>query len=174
MTDKTKRIILIAAGVLLCAALVVGIVSRLAAVPMPIDIVPLIIHISKSGDVDLPSIIGAAASRLRGLWLYLSLLRFVGGRRFLVAVRFRHIIRRMVLFRLAGMLRRVRFGGRTLNGLLCAGAVSIPAGIMLFTIRLAIPLYLWIADIHNRIFRVGCIVRDGGVDGHATSRSRLR
>ena len=37
MTDKTKRIILIAAGVLLCAALVVGIVSRLAAVPMPID-----------------------------------------------------------------------------------------------------------------------------------------
>ena len=33
----TKRIILIAAGVLLCAALVVGIVSRLAAVPMPID-----------------------------------------------------------------------------------------------------------------------------------------
>lgn len=34
MTDKTKRIILIAAGVLLCAALVVGIVSRLAAVPM--------------------------------------------------------------------------------------------------------------------------------------------
>ena len=36
MTDKTKRIILIAAGVLLCAALVVGIVSRLAAVPMPI------------------------------------------------------------------------------------------------------------------------------------------
>ena len=37
MTDKTKRIILIAAGILLCAALVVGIVSRLAAVPMPID-----------------------------------------------------------------------------------------------------------------------------------------
>lgn len=37
MTDKTKRIILIAAGVLLCAVLVVGIVSRLAAVPMPID-----------------------------------------------------------------------------------------------------------------------------------------
>ena len=37
MTEKTKRIILIAAGVLLCAALVVGIVSRLAAVPMPID-----------------------------------------------------------------------------------------------------------------------------------------
>ena len=37
MTDKTKRIILIAAGVLLCTALVVGIVSRLAAVPMPID-----------------------------------------------------------------------------------------------------------------------------------------
>ena len=37
MTDKTKRIIPIAAGVLLCAALVVGIVSRLAAVPMPID-----------------------------------------------------------------------------------------------------------------------------------------
>ena len=37
MTDKTKRIILIAAGVLLCAALVVGIVSRLATVPMPID-----------------------------------------------------------------------------------------------------------------------------------------
>ena len=37
MTDKTKRTILIAAGVLLCAALVVGIVSRLAAVPMPID-----------------------------------------------------------------------------------------------------------------------------------------
>ena len=36
MTDKTKRIILIAAGILLCAALVVGIVSRLAAVPMPI------------------------------------------------------------------------------------------------------------------------------------------
>ena len=35
MTDKTKRIILIAAGVLLCAALVVGIVSRLAAVPPP-------------------------------------------------------------------------------------------------------------------------------------------
>ena len=35
MTDKTKRIILIAAGVLLCAVLVVGIVSRLAAVPMP-------------------------------------------------------------------------------------------------------------------------------------------
>lgn len=33
MTDKAKRIILIAAGVLLCAALVVGIVSRLAAVP---------------------------------------------------------------------------------------------------------------------------------------------
>ena len=30
MTDKTKRIILIAAGILLCAALVVGIVSRLA------------------------------------------------------------------------------------------------------------------------------------------------
>ena len=37
MTEKTKRIILIAAGVLLCAALVVGIVSRLAAVPMHID-----------------------------------------------------------------------------------------------------------------------------------------
>ena len=37
MTDKAKRIILIAAGVLLCAVLVVGIVSRLAAVPMPID-----------------------------------------------------------------------------------------------------------------------------------------
>ena len=37
MTEKTKRIILIAAGVLLCAMLVVGIVSRLAAVPMPID-----------------------------------------------------------------------------------------------------------------------------------------
>ena len=37
MTEKTKRIILIAAGVLLCAVLVVGIVSRLAAVPMPID-----------------------------------------------------------------------------------------------------------------------------------------
>ena len=37
MTDKTKRIILIAAGILLCTALVVGIVSRLAAVPMPID-----------------------------------------------------------------------------------------------------------------------------------------
>ena len=37
MTEKTKRIILIAAGVLLCTALVVGIVSRLAAVPMPID-----------------------------------------------------------------------------------------------------------------------------------------
>ena len=37
MTDKTKRIILIAAGVLLCAVLVVGLVSRLAAVPMPID-----------------------------------------------------------------------------------------------------------------------------------------
>ena len=37
MTDKTKRTILIAAGVLLCAALVVGIVSRLAAVPLPID-----------------------------------------------------------------------------------------------------------------------------------------
>lgn len=37
MTDKTKRTILITAGVLLCAALVVGIVSRLAAVPMPID-----------------------------------------------------------------------------------------------------------------------------------------
>ena len=37
MTDKTKRIVLIAAGVLLCAVLVVGIVSRLAAVPMPID-----------------------------------------------------------------------------------------------------------------------------------------
>ena len=37
MTDKTKRIILIAAGILLCAVLVVGIVSRLAAVPMPID-----------------------------------------------------------------------------------------------------------------------------------------
>ena len=35
MTDKTKRIILIAAGILLCTALVVGIVSRLAAVPMP-------------------------------------------------------------------------------------------------------------------------------------------
>ena len=34
MTDKTKRIILIAAGVLLCAVLVVGIVSRLAAVPV--------------------------------------------------------------------------------------------------------------------------------------------
>lgn len=37
MTEKTKRIILIAAGVLFCAVLVVGIVSRLAAVPMPID-----------------------------------------------------------------------------------------------------------------------------------------
>lgn len=37
MTEKTKRIILIAAGVLLCTVLVVGIVSRLAAVPMPID-----------------------------------------------------------------------------------------------------------------------------------------
>lgn len=37
MTDKAKRIILIAAGVLLCAVLVVGIVSRLAVVPMPID-----------------------------------------------------------------------------------------------------------------------------------------
>ena len=36
MTDKTKRIILIVAGVLLCAILVMGIVSRLAAVPMPI------------------------------------------------------------------------------------------------------------------------------------------
>ena len=36
MTEKTKRIILIAAGVLLCTALVVGIVSRLAAVPMPL------------------------------------------------------------------------------------------------------------------------------------------
>ena len=36
MTDKTKRIILIAAGVLLCAVLVVGIVSRLSAVHMPI------------------------------------------------------------------------------------------------------------------------------------------
>ena len=43
MTDKTKRIILIAAGVLLCAVLVVGIVSRLAAVPMPIDL--SLIHI---------------------------------------------------------------------------------------------------------------------------------
>ena len=37
MTEKTKRIVLIAAGILLCSALVVGIVSRLAAVPMPID-----------------------------------------------------------------------------------------------------------------------------------------
>ena len=37
MTEKTKRIILIAAGVLLCGVLVVVIVSRLAAVPMPID-----------------------------------------------------------------------------------------------------------------------------------------
>ena len=37
MTEKTKRIVLIAAGILLCTALVVGIVSRLAAVPMPID-----------------------------------------------------------------------------------------------------------------------------------------
>ena len=41
MTEKTKRIILIAAGVLLCAALVVGIVSRLAAVPLSL------IHISE-------------------------------------------------------------------------------------------------------------------------------
>ena len=76
----------------------------------------------------------------------------------------------MVLLRLAGMLRRVRLGGRTLNGLFCTGAVSIPAGIMLFTIRLAIHLYLWIADVHNRIFRVRHIVRDGGVDGHGHRR----
>ena len=76
----------------------------------------------------------------------------------------------MVLFRLAGMLRRVWLGGRTLNGLFCAGAVRIPAGIMPFAIRLAIHLYLWIADVHNRIFRVRHIVRDGGVNGHGHRR----
>ena len=50
MTEKTKRIILIAAGVLLCAALVVGIVSRLAAVPMPID--PAIATMVDAGEIE--------------------------------------------------------------------------------------------------------------------------
>ena len=99
--------------------------------------------IAEARNIHLSDIIGAAARRLCGLGLPLSLLRLVGGRRFLVAVRFRYITRRMVLLRLAGMLRCVRLGGRTLDGLFCAGAVSIPAGIMLFTIRLAIHLYLF-------------------------------
>ena len=37
MTEKTKRAALITAGILLCAALAMGIVSRLAATPMPVD-----------------------------------------------------------------------------------------------------------------------------------------
>lgn len=37
MSKKTKRVILIAAIIVICAAIAIAVVSRLAAVPMPID-----------------------------------------------------------------------------------------------------------------------------------------
>ena len=76
----------------------------------------------------------------------------------------------MILLHLAERLRRVRLGGCSLNGLLCAGAVSVVAEIVVISICLDIHLYLWIADVHYRIFRVRHIVRDGGVDGHGYRR----
>ena len=44
------------------------------------------------------------------------------------------------------------------------------AEIVVISICLDIHLYLWIADVHYRIFRVRHIVRDGGVDGHGHRR----
>ena len=44
------------------------------------------------------------------------------------------------------------------------------AEIVVISICFDIHLYLWIADVHYRIFRVRHIVRDGGVDGHGYRR----